>query len=557
MPTATQKTKEKQGKPSIGFSDIKALSRPDSWAADLELRVDGRPFSLDGREYVIQPLRDEHDHIVVPKAAQMSFTITFLVKTLHRIVEKKKHGAYILPIKIGAVPFVQGRIDPIIDSSDRLRQAFSYVDNKLHKQTVSNINFYVRGTNIQRELQEFPVDFMVWDERDRFVEDYLADAIERMSGSTYGKLIELSTPTIPGFGITADDTWDASDQHEWEIPCPGCSRYQVLTRKDHLIIGEDKDDCRVECIYCHRAFKDYERRELNKVGRWVPHNLNGRHRGYHISQLNSPVRRLDQIMDNYFKGQDDAKKLESWYNNGFGEPYVAAGNRVTPELLDQCRAEYVMGGLPPGPVFVGVDVGTKLHVKCDYLDRDKRRIAWRMLILNEWDDLDKFFSQLHSFVAVIDAHPEKRAARDLAMKYHGKVWIGFEQDRPAFSEIADFRPLHFGEAGKVNIDRTMAFDQVIARMMNGRYVIPKDARELGEYLENKSYNGYYAQMCEMARREEEDAQGRMRAFWKKTRNPDHWHHADMFAEIASMRAPTLVIPGSVGSMFREAGAVIG
>ena len=141
------------------------------------------------------------------------------------------------------------------------------------------------------------------------------------------------------------------------------------------------------------------------------------------------------------------------------------------------------------------------------------------------------------------------------LKYHGKVWLGFEMDRPATQEIAVWHPLKHGEAGKCVIDRTMAFDTVVKDYLDGHVHLPYNARELGEHMPNKDYNGFYYQMCQMVRVEEEDNQGRMRAHWKKNSNADHWHHADMFERIATMRRPSLEITREVLGMFDRAGSI--
>src|SRR4029077_14790986 len=149
---------------------LKSLARPDVWAARMELKVDGKPFSLEGREYVRDVIRDYSNEIVIPKAAQMAFTVTFLTKSLHSVIERRLNGLYLLPTKTGAIPFVQARIDPIIESNQILSTKFASVHNRLPKQTTQGVNFYIRGTNILRELQEVPVDFEMWDERDHMVE---------------------------------------------------------------------------------------------------------------------------------------------------------------------------------------------------------------------------------------------------------------------------------------------------------------------------------------------------------------------------------------------------
>jgi hypothetical protein len=536
---------------------IQRLARPDLWAENLQLRVDARPFSMEGREYVRQVIRDTSPEIVVKKAAQMAFTITFIVRTFHWMMERQWHHMYLLPLKTGAIPFVQSRIDPIIDSNQYVKQHFKSVDNRLHKQSSDNVKLLIRGTNIPNELQETPVDCEVWDERDRMIEENLEDARHRMDGSHVKRLTMLSTPTAPGHGVDSEDEWHSSDQHLWEIPCPGCNRFQVLNFEENVKIGSDAHDCTIECRFCRRPFKDYERMNLNSEGRWAAHNLAGHMRGYHISQFNSSTNPLYEIMKGWFKGQNDARQLRSFFNNSLGEPYVAAGDQLTPQILDKSRMPgHTTGGIPPGPVFIGVDIGDQIHLKASYLNRYQHRVAWTFRIFSEWEQVDKFFQTLTSFVAVIDAHPEKRAARDLCLRYPGQVFLGFEMDRPQTEMLAAWSNFKFGEAGKVVIDRTMAFDTVIDQYIHGRVHLPQDANEIGEHLPNRPYNGFYSQMIQMVRVEEEDTKGRIIARWKKNKNKDHWHHADMFELIATLKTPRLQIPAGIGEALKGAGNLV-
>jgi hypothetical protein len=123
--------------------------------------------------------------------------------------------------------------------------------------------------------------------------------------------------------------------------------------------------------------------------------------------------------------------------------------------------------------------------------------------------------------------------------------------------MVSFATLKFGEAGKAVIDRTMAFDQVIKDFLDGKAIIPVNARELGEQITNRDYNGFYYQMIQMVRVEEEDSKGRIVARWKKNRNQDHWHHSWMFARMALERTPTLVVPMEIQQAFNKAGSLVG
>lgn len=547
-------------------SDPRLLTRPDMWAEKLGLKVDGRPFDLEGREYITPVIRDSSQKLIVKKAAQTAFTITFLVRTFHWITERQWHHLYLLPLKTGAVPFVQKRIDPIIESNEILKHYFKSVDNRTHKQTTDNIALLIRGTNVESELQETPTDVVVFDEYDRMVQDFLSDAKHRTDGSNVKRLTYLSTPSVPGHGLDSDDMWYASDMHKWFVKCPGCSRFQTFTMEEHLRIGDGPDDCKIECQFCHRAWTDNERARANATGYWEPQQLeSGKFRGYHINQFNSPTMPLESIMEDWFEGQKDAKKLKAFYNQSLGEPYSSPGNQVTPEILDKCiRPDYSLGGIPNGPVNIGIDVGhDEIYVHCDHTLRTGETALWNLYHIKDkpgrsaWEQLDEMLlSKLTSWVAVCDAHPDKRGAQALAIKYRGKFWMGFEKDRPDQEDTANFMKPAFKEPGKVIIDRTLAFDTVIHQMMNGFYILPPHARMLGYEMPRRDYNAYYHHMIQQVRVEEEDSNGRITARWQKNKNPDHWHHAKMFAMVASLGKATMQIPTNIGNAFRKAGTPV-
>jgi hypothetical protein len=555
---------------STSFSP--ALSRgfqaqvyPDIWAVHLNLKVDGHSFDLLGREYERDIIRDESTYIVMPKGAQMGLTTVFLVRTFHRLIKRKWHHLYLLPLKTGSKPFVQQRIDPVIDSNHEIKRRFQRVDNTMHKQTTDGIALYIRGTNVWSELREIPVDSIIFDERDVMVEKNIPEAISRLDGSNVKHTVELSTPTVPGHGVDAEEAWRASDMHRWWVRCPHCSRYQVFTVDENIVIGDTVDDCLLRCKHCQKEITDDERAAANATGYWEADNPGASRRGYHINQLNSCTKAISgekSFMENFFLGQNDSLKMRAWYNNNRGEPYVAAGDQFTPDLLDKCRRKgHSLGGIPDGPVYIGVDVGNFLHCKASYL-KDGRRIQWQMKIFadkpgeNKFQQLDKWLSGLSSFICVIDAEPEKTMAQELSKKYPGSVWIGFEKDRPDQAEMCVFHPTKIGDVAKVNIDRTAALDHVIKSYMDGNTILAADAREHGEFMPRLSFNGFYNHMCQMVRAPEYDAQERLIYRWKKNKNPDHWHHADMFEMTATQKRPYLRLSPDAGELFAKAGGLI-
>lgn len=545
---------------------VQRLARPDIWAEDMHLRVDGRPFNLSGREYIRQVIRDTSNEILIKKAAQTAFTITFLVRTFHWMVERKWHHLYLLPLKTGAVPFVQKRIDPMLASNEILNKTFASVDNRTHKQTNKDIALLIRGTNVESELQETPTDVVVFDEYDRMTTDWLSDAKHRADGSDVKRFTYLSTPTVPGHGLDADDMYWASDQHQWFVPCPHCGRMQTFSLDEHVKIGNDQWDCVLECQFCYMQISDRQRREANAFGEWDAANPGARKRGYHINQFHSPMMALHEIMEGFFVGQRDAKVLKSFFNQSLGEPYTSPGDMVTVQMLDDCIDPHVtLGGIPSGGVFLGIDVGhDEIFVEANYKTRSGAGVLWNLWHIKDkpgktaWEILDeKVLGKLSSWICVCDAHPDKRGANYLSIKYPGKFWMGFEKDRPEQEEIAKWDKVVRREASKVIIDRTLIFDTLISDMMTGNCILPFGARELGEQMPRRDYNAYYSHMIQMVRVEEPDTRGRVVASWQKNKNPDHWHHAKMFSWVAMLRKPVMSVKPEISQAFKRAGSMVG
>jgi hypothetical protein len=567
---------------------VQALCWPDVWGEDMHLEVDAHPFNLRGREYERDILRDESKAIVVPKGAQMGLTTIFILKSAHAITVRGRSVLYLLPLKTGSVQFVQGRIDPILDSNVELGSYFKRgVDNRNQKMTAKGVKWYIRGTNIASELREAPADVLVLDERDVANEDNLDDAFARLDGSNYARTYELSTPTVDGHGVYGEDGWKATDQMRWWVACIHCQSYQVIEWEANVMpyLGDELADCEdaCRCQHCKKPWTQYDRANMNASGKWVPDAPGADVRGYHISQFNSPTKDLIDprtgILKNWFKGQLDARKLKAFYNLALGLPYAAPGDKFTVELLDKCRGDYEQGGMYTGQLCIGVDVGHDvLYVTMWVVDGKKRRL-WRAETVTadgtrtKWQVLEEDYLQsLSNWICVIDAHPDKEEVEALSKKYSGRLWMGFEKDRPEQEATAKFQEVKWGEPAKVNIDRTMAFDSYIKMFLDGNASLPREARDIGQYMPGKPYNGFYHHHLQMTRVEQADASERIIARWvngkvrldsstqkataKAGNRPDHFHHSSMFAFVASMQDAPLIVPANVGEMFEAAGGLI-
>lgn len=528
-------------------------------------------------------LRDESPYIISPKGAQLGLTTAYLVKCAHAVVVRRYKVMYLLPVKAGTVDFVQSRIDPMLDSSPLVKAEFSRSDNRAQKVTRHGVPWKIRGTNIETELREAPTDILMLDERDKMNEENLPHAFARLDGSAVQRVYEISTPTVEGFGVYRDNGFPSTDQMQWWVPCPHCGSKQVLTFDENVMpwlgdsVRESQEACR--CSHCHKSLSDNDRREMNAGGQWVPLEPGNEIRGYHLNQLNSPTKTLADpqlgLLVNYFEGQRDSKKLKEFHNLGLGLAYSSPGDKFTIELMDRARRGYAMGGIPSGMLYIGIDQGQEvLNVTIwSYDDKTQcrrlhdARLITRDAVRTKWTVLEEEVLQRYSqWVAVCDAHPDKEDCEAIAKKYPGRFWMGFEKDRPDQPVTAQFNKPQYGDPGKVNIDRTAAFDSLIKSYLDSKSELPRDAREIGERMPRLGFNGFYQQHLPMVRVEQPDTQNRMVARWvngnaepgKKAqgKKPDHWHHSDMFGLVATMIDAPLIVDEETQSVFLAAGNLI-
>lgn len=534
-----------------------AHSFSDVWAEQLQLQVDGRPWNLKGRPYLRDVYRTPAQHVVCRKAAQMGFTVAFLIKTLHRVLEWRWSGLYLLPTKVGVVPFVQGRFNPIIDDNARIKQRFARLDSVTHKQTVQNKNLYFRGTTVQTDLREIPVDFEIWDERDKMMSSNLPLALTRMDGSDHKHLAELSTPTAENWGV--DASFKDSDGSRWFIPCLFCGEKQTLTWDDHVVIGDTDslDACKkttiLRCAKCHKPWTHAHVMEMTEQGQWVAEFPERDTRGYYINQLVSPTRNISELATVWYKGEirGEIDELRELWNSALGLPWAAPGDKLTPEILDRCvRQSYRMPGLAgyptTQPISIGVDVGKYLHVTMLAGNAEATR---RLVDLQttDWDGLWAICRQLRqrkmTWTMVIDANPEKSQAEALGAAFPMNVWLAYYVDPRTTSDVARWDPpdpQHGRSYGKVMIDRTMAIDTGHNAIVNERVVLPYNARAL--VTPGAQYGDFYAQMTVQTAVTVPDKFGNpRRVYVQPGERPDHFDHSYTYGIVASLLDPATSI----------------
>src|SRR5437867_14165 len=202
----------------LASPETRALSDPlAEWALD-RVRLDGRPFSFEDHEYLRAIYDDTSAHVVLCKAAQIGGTIWALLRSFHACL-CGLNVAYFFPTKTDVLDFSRSRVGPLLADNLFLARQMSDTDTVGLKRIGEGF-LHMRGMQSKVGMKSFPVDLAVFDELDESTPEAKAIARERLSHSAYKRLIELSNPSLPSYGI--DVSFQASDQRLWTLRCSSC-----------------------------------------------------------------------------------------------------------------------------------------------------------------------------------------------------------------------------------------------------------------------------------------------------------------------------------------------
>jgi hypothetical protein len=146
--------------------------------------------------------------------------------------------------------------------------------------------------------------------------------------------------------------------------------------------------------------------------------------------------------------------------------------------------------------------------------------------------LDHFMNDFDVRACVIDALPNTHAAKAFAHRFPGRVWLAYygnQKGRISWARDAEGNAI-------VNINRTEALDAWRDAHKMGKRRIPRIEDEVRQFV---------LQMTNILRTIEEDpVTGAKKAIWIK-RGPDHYAHADSYAEVAVDRLGMGIVTATV------------
>ncbi len=527
--------------------------------------LEGQPFSFVGHEFQRRLADEESRELVVKKCSQVGITEFAIRRTLAVMdILPDIHVIYTLPTSNFAKMVTKTRINPIVDNSDYLRSRLNTQIDSTDTKQLGSSYLYIKGTIGQAAAISVPASLLVHDEVDFSDQTVLSSYQSRMTHSRYKMKFQLSTPTVPKFGI--DEAFNASRKHFNFCKCSHCAQWFLPDYFDHVRIPGFTGDLReitkenihsvryqeafVVCPHCGRT------PELGPAHRnWVLENPDEAHvaAGYQISPFDAPSVITPAFL---IESSTKYKRYADFINFNLGQCAEDKDNALTSEELDEL---FVAGEVPKfSSYIVGIDCGMIMHVVIAGITTEGliHIVKMSQIPLSRWqDEFTKLIQQYRFSNGVIDSQPYT----DLVLRLqesHQKMFaavyvttktpevftVAEKEDDPEKSTIGLLL---------AKINRNKALDALMGDLRRGKITVSaagcQDQRET-----------WVKHMTDMRRVQKFDKDDELFFNWEKSsKGNDHFHHATLYLYIASLMrgfGDSETLYGSLMRKFKNRGS---
>jgi hypothetical protein len=440
-----------------------------AWAVR-RIRLEGRPFRFEGHEYLRAIYDDTSPHVVLSKAAQIGGTTWAILRSLHACLTGL-NVIYFFPTRTDVLEFSKSRVGPLLAENPFLSKLMTDTDTAGLKR-IGDAHLYLRGMQSTVGMKSVPADMAVFDELDEAAPAAKAMALERLAHSNYKRVIELSNPSLPDYGI--DEQYEKSDQRHWTLRCPSCSHWTALDREFPRKLGQEvkvilpRDDGTF-----YRACPNCAAELDLAAGEWVADFPDRAIHGYRISQLFSSMVAPGEILSEY----RTTRYPDRFYNLKIGIPWADLERRLDVASVLALCAQSPLPESESGSCWMGVDTGKELHVvvlRPTEGDESTQAVV-HLGAYHEFGELDGLLRKYHVDRCVIDGLPETHATREFAQRHRGTVYMNF------FNEHQRGAPSWDSDKQIVQVNRTEALDVSRAAVRERKLVLPPRSRLIEEF----------------------------------------------------------------------------
>jgi hypothetical protein len=210
---------------------------------------------------------------------------------------------------------MEDRVFPMLEGNRILLEKMPTDRHKkrIRKIAFHGMSFYSVGAN-KNSAQSKRIRYLTMEEPHLYQPGMMSAFEKRCEGVKKAKILTLSTGSV--LDDESDKTFNKGTCERWEVPCPHCGEYQIMTdSKDRLIADRNESTfdsegniiwhkflptVRYNCEHCGRDWPkdDFFRREQAKKGRYRAQNPNAPedHRSFHYEAVSVHWTKLEDII---------------------------------------------------------------------------------------------------------------------------------------------------------------------------------------------------------------------------------------------------------------------
>jgi phage terminase large subunit GpA-like protein len=337
--------------------EFRVLS-PESGAAA------GRWRTLPFQRAIFDSFSDPDVRITVVMCATQMVKTTFIENALGYLIDCDPGPTLVVfPRDSDCDKFSKVRLSPMIRDTPTLRARVKEVVSKWTGDTLSYKQFpgghlSLAAAGSPGNLASLPIRFLFCDEIDKYPPsaggegDPLSLAMKRQSTFWNRRTILCCSPTIANES-RIEKAYLQSDQQKFEARCPVCSEFQLLrwpnVRFSELgTDAERAENSRYICESCAAEWDDLIRHRAVAAGRWVATAPFNGTRGYWLSELYSPWKRMKDIVSDFLSKFRDPRQHQVFVNTSLAETWMQQGEAPDWLRLYDRRESYEIGVVPSG-----------------------------------------------------------------------------------------------------------------------------------------------------------------------------------------------------------------
>lgn len=327
------------------------------------------------------------EKIVVLCGTQLIKTLFIQAALAYIVAEKPGPTLIVEPKESDAETFSKERLAPMIRDCPILKERVSDPKSRASSNTTLYKQFpggtlTLVGAIAPSNLARRSIQYLLCDEIDKYPISAGSEGdpidLARERTVTYGtrrKIIEACSPTIEGRSRIGK-SYEESDQSRPYVPCHDCGEFQELkwsqVRWDNELPSPElkASTAYYECERCGVPWNDAQRWNACEQAEWRRLKLFSGTRGFWISHLYSPWKKLSAMVLDFLLAQKTPQSLQVFINTTLAEEWKERGETPDWKRLYDRREEYPIGVVPER----GLLLTAAVDVQADRLEFEVK--AW-------------------------------------------------------------------------------------------------------------------------------------------------------------------------------------